>query len=209
MKVNLLYICLVAVFLLVNGSGLLLAQSNLSDTLMKEKPKSDNYETAILAGGCFWCVESEFRGLHGVLYTSPGYMGGELIDPKYEDIATGRTGHAEIVEIIFDPELITYSEIIEHFLINAHDPTQIDRQGVDIGTQYRSAIFYMDEDQKHLAESLIEKINNDNIYGSPVVTELQNATSLWPAEEYHHQYYEKYKERTGRTHIRLLNKKKP
>ena len=106
--------------------------------IMSEKPTDDIYATATFGGGCFWCLESEFRAMDGVLFTAVGYMGGETNDPTYRDITTGRTGHAEVVEITYDPEKISFEELTKFFLNEAHDPTQLNRQGVDVGTQYRS-----------------------------------------------------------------------
>ena len=112
---------------------------NQGEDLMTEQP--ENHPTAIFGGGCFWCLESEFRALNGVLYTRVGYMGGDKNDPSYNDVTTGETGHAEVVEVTFDPDKISYRNLVEFFLTKAHDPTQVNRQGVDVGTQYRSEIF--------------------------------------------------------------------
>ncbi len=172
----------------------------LSDDLMESKP--DDYPVAILAGGCFWCLESEFRGKDGVLYTRVGYIGGSLDNPRYEDMHDGKSGHAEAVEITYDPDQITYEGLLDYFFTKAHDPTQLNRQGVDVGTQYRSTVFYLDEEQKKAAQAMIEKVTKDGVYKKPIVTTLEPATTFWLAENYHQQYYEKYEEKYGKPHIR-------
>lgn len=173
--------------------------------LMNQKP--DNYPVAILAGGCFWCTESEFRAIDGVLYTRVGYAGGETDNPTYEQITTGKTGHAEATEVTYDPQKISFEELLTFFLTKAHDPTQLNRQGVDVGTQYRSAVFYADEEQKRIAEKVIAKINADKVYKKPIVTTLEPLETFWLGEDYHQQYYEKYEDKTGAPHIRVMLKK--
>lgn len=172
---------------------------------MTEKPSS--YPAATFAGGCFWCTESEYRALNGVLHTRVGYMGGKLENPTYKDISTGKTGHAEVVEITYDPTRISYENLVEFFLTKAHDPTQLNRQGVDIGTQYRSAIFYANDDEKQIAHALIDRLAAEKHYKKPVVTTLEPRSTFWNAEEYHQQYYEKYEAENGVPHIRVAQKK--
>jgi len=176
----------------------------IASTILPELPENAPY--ASFAGGCFWCIESEFRRLEGVLYTRSGYEGGNTENPTYEQIGTGRTGHAETTEIYYDPEKISYAELLEHFLTLAHDPTDLNGQGVDRGTQYRSAIFYHDPAQKEQAERMIEAVNNQKYWKKPIVTEVVPHTKFWPAEGYHQQYYEKYEGKTGVPHIRALYK---
>lgn len=178
----------------------------VSKTIRKEKP--NNLPIATLAGGCFWCLESEFRALEGVVFTISGYTGGELDNPTYQDITTGKTGHAEVTDIYYDPDIITYKELVDYFLRQAHDPTQLNRQGVDRGTQYRSAIFYHNDEQKKIAENAIQRAEDEKIWKDKIVTTLEPLDKFWPAEEYHQQYYEKYEESNGRPHIRVLLKKK-
>lgn len=178
----------------------------VSKTIRSEKP--ENLPVATLAGGCFWCLESEFRALEGVVYTVSGYTGGDLENPTYQDITTGKTGHAEATDIYFDPDIISYRELVDYFLRQAHDPTQLNRQGVDVGTQYRSAIFYHDEEQKKVAEESILAASEDKVWKDKIVTTLEPLTKFWPAEDYHQQYYEKYEEKNGRPHIRVLLKNK-
>lgn len=179
---------------------------DVADTIKTEKP--DNLPVATLAGGCFWCLESEFRALDGVVYTVSGYTGGDLKNPTYQDITTGKTGHAEAVDIYYDPDVISYRELVDFFFRKAHDPTQLNRQGVDVGTQYRSAVFYHNEEQKKVTEEAIEAAANDKVWKDKIVTQIVPAQKFWPAEEYHQQYYEKYEEKTGKPHIRVLMKNK-
>ncbi len=173
--------------------------------LMNDKP--NGYPIATLAGGCFWCTESEYRALDGVLHTRVGYMGGQSLNPSYKDITTGRTGHAEVVEVTFDPEKISYNDLLIFFLTKAHDPTQLNRQGVDVGTQYRSAIFPHDAEQEAIAAQAIKDINASGHYKDPIVTTIEPLGTFWQGEDYHQQYYEKYEEDNGRKHIRVLLKK--
>lgn len=148
-------------------------------------------ETATLAGGCFWGVEELIRQLPGVIDTTVGYTGGTLAKPRYEDVKTGRTGHAESIEIEFDPERISYEEILRYFF-RLHDPTTLNRQGNDIGTQYRSAIFVHDAKQREVAERVKSEVNASGKWPRPVATEIVDATEFWPAEEYHQDYLQKY-----------------
>lgn len=186
---------------LASSDGLLVKGGDL----MSEKP--EGYPSAVFGGGCFWCVESEFRALDGVKFTRVGYMGGDLESPTYRDITTGETGHAEVVEVTYDPSDISYKELVEFFLTRAHDPTQLNRQGVDEGTQYRSVIFYGDEEQKQVADKVIAEVNKSGRYDTPVVTQLVRAGTFWEGEEYHQQYYEKYKAEKGVDHLRVILKK--
>jgi len=177
----------------------------VAETIKPEKP--DNYPIATLAGGCFWCLESEFRALDGVVFTISGYSGGHVENPTYRDITTGKSGHAEVTDVYYDPKIISYTEIVDYFLRKAHDPTQLNRQGVDVGTQYRSAVFYHDETQKQIAEEVISKVNADKAWKDSIVTTLEPLQKFWPAEDYHQQYYDKYEKANGRPHIRVLLKK--
>ncbi|PKO92075.1 MAG: peptide-methionine (S)-S-oxide reductase [Betaproteobacteria bacterium HGW-Betaproteobacteria-1] len=143
---------------------------------------------AILAGGCFWCLEPVFTQLAGVRKVVSGYTGGFASDPTYKQVCTGTTGHAEAIEIHFDPATISFEQLLEVFF-TAHDPTTPNRQGNDIGTQYRSAIFYMDDEQKTIAEQMIAKVDAENWWPDPVVTEVTSASTFYPAEDYHQYYY--------------------
>ena len=144
-------------------------------------------ETAIFAGGCFWGLEHLFMQQDGVLKTEAGYTGGNLNEPSYQDVCSGTTGHAEAVRIVFDPSLVSYEELVKMFF-EIHDPTQVNRQGADTGTQYRSVVFYTSEEQKITSERLVAFLNDR---GYRVVTDIEPASAFWPAEDYHQQYYEK------------------
>ena len=145
-------------------------------------------ETAAFGAGCFWGVEVEFRNTPGVVDALAGYMGGDLDNPSYEDVCTGATGHAEVVEVKFDPEEVSYDELLERFW-DLHDPTQLNRQGPDIGTQYRSAIFVADDEQKRAAEASREAAQAR--FQRPIATTIEPASSFWKAEDYHQRYLEK------------------
>lgn len=145
-------------------------------------------EIAILAGGCFWCLEAVYQEMEGVRSVESGYIGGRLPDPTYEQVCSGATGHAEAVRIAFDPEQTSYREILEVFFA-IHDPTTLNRQGNDVGTQYRSAVFYLDEQQRATAEELIRELSTENIWDSPIVTELEPAGTFYKAEDYHQNYF--------------------
>lgn len=187
---------------LANGGVL----NHQGEDLIAEKP--ENFPIATFAGGCFWCLESEIRALNGVLYTRAGYEGGAMQSPTYHDVTTGTTGHAEVVEVTFDPSKISYEKLVEFFLTKAHDPTQINRQGVDVGTQYRSEIFVHDEQQEKIANDVIARINAQKIYKNPIATRVSPSSTFWEAEEYHQQYYEKYERANGQPHIRVFLKQK-
>ena len=148
-----------------------------------------NTETATLGAGCFWCVEAVFVELKGVSSVLPGYMGGEVKDPTYKEICTGTTGHAEVAQIEFDPSIISFAEILEVFWMT-HDPTTLNRQGADVGTQYRSAIFYHNEGQKEEAEFYKNKLEEQNVFPNPIVTEIVPFEVFYEAEDYHNDYYE-------------------
>jgi peptide-methionine (S)-S-oxide reductase len=147
-------------------------------------------EVATLAGGCFWCLEAIYREVKGVQRVLSGYTGGEKIDPTYEDVCGDKTGHAEAVDITFFPDVISYREILEIFF-TIHDPTTRNRQGNDIGTQYRSAIFYHNESQRVIAEQVIKEINKAHIWDKHIVTELKPYTRFYSAEDYHRAYFER------------------
>jgi peptide-methionine (S)-S-oxide reductase len=151
-------------------------------------------EKAIFAAGCFWGVESAFRKVKGVISTRVGYTGGHFENPSYEDVCSHKTGHAEAVEVTYDPSIISYEELLEVFW-KIHDPTTLNRQGWDVGTQYRSAIFYHNEEQKTQAEASKEKKNKSGIFKKEIVTEITAASTFYEAEEYHQQYNEKNKRR--------------
>jgi peptide-methionine (S)-S-oxide reductase len=145
---------------------------------------------ATFGAGCFWGVEAAFRKINGVVETSVGYMGGYLEKPTYEDVCTNKTGHAEVVQVTFDENEISYDELLDIFF-EIHDPTQLNKQGPDIGTQYRSVIFYHSEEQRIIAEKRIQDLQSSGKYKKPIVTELKKTEIFYPAEEYHQRYLEK------------------
>ncbi len=145
-------------------------------------------EIAVLAGGCFWCTEAVYSELAGVLSVRPGYAGGHTPNPTYEEVCTGATGHAEAVEIRFDPSQTSFAEILTVFF-STHDPTTLNRQGNDVGTQYRSAIFYRDEPQRVAARAMIDRLTAERVFRRPIVTELVGDARFFPAEEHHRNYF--------------------
>ena len=145
-------------------------------------------EIATLAGGCFWCVEAVFDDLKGVHAVESGYMGGKTLNPTYDDICTGRTGHAEVIRVSFDPAEVSYADILRVFF-TIHDPTTLNRQGNDSGTQYRSAIFYHSEAQQNTAAEIIAEITREALYRDKIVTEVSAASTFYIAEQYHQEYF--------------------
>jgi peptide-methionine (S)-S-oxide reductase len=154
-------------------------------------PASAGEQVAVLAGGCFWCVEAVYKQLDGVLAVTSGYAGGAAAAADYETVSSGRTDHAETVEIRFDPRRISFGELLKVFFSIAHDPTQRDRQGPDVGRQYRSVIFYADDEQKRVAEAYIEQLNKARVFDAPIVTELEPLERFYAAEPYHQDYAER------------------
>lgn len=150
----------------------------------------EKLDTATFAAGCFWCVDAQFKELNGVEKVISGFTGGTVPNPSYQQVCTGTTGHAEACNIIYNPSVISYDELLAAFFV-AHDPTQLNRQGNDVGTQYRSAIFYHNAQQKHLAEYYINRLNEEKAYPNPVVTQVQPYTIFYKAEGYHQDYYAK------------------
>jgi peptide-methionine (S)-S-oxide reductase len=150
-------------------------------------------EIATLGGGCFWCTEAVFLEIKGVVEVVPGYSGGYVKNPTYQQVTTGRTGHAEVIQVKFNPEIISYREILEIFF-TMHDPTTLNRQGADVGTQYRSVIFYHSEEQRKVAEGFIKELNETNIFNLPIVTRLEPFKEFYEAEDYHKNYYERNRE---------------
>jgi peptide-methionine (S)-S-oxide reductase len=145
-------------------------------------------EITTLGGGCFWCVEAVFDGLEGVMSVESGYMGGQTANPTYEEVCSGQTGHAEVVQVTFDPAVVSYREILEVFFV-VHDPTTLNRQGNDVGTQYRSAIFYRSPEQKRAAEETIARLDGAKLWDAPIVTEIAPAGAFYEAEGYHQEYF--------------------
>jgi len=153
-------------------------------------PSATEREIATLAGGCFWCLEAVYDGLKGVESVESGYMGGKTPDPSYEDVCSGGTGHAEVVRITFDPAVVSYRELLEIFFV-IHDPTTLNRQGNDVGTQYRSAIYYHSPEQKETARQVIAQLNRADVHDGPIVTEITPASTFYMAEAYHQEYFER------------------
>lgn len=147
-------------------------------------------ETVVFGGGCFWCTEAVFKRLRGVKSVLPGYAGGVTDNPTYDEVSSGKTGHAESVKIEYDPKMVKYEDLLTVFF-GSHDPTTVNRQGNHIGTQYRSVIFYTTPEQKERAENFIKEINNSNSFGAPVVTEIQPLAKFYEAENYHKDYFAK------------------
>ena len=153
-----------------------------------EKNINQNIEKATFGAGCFWCVEAVFQEVEGVLDVRAGYTGGETENPTYEEVCSGRTGHAEVIQIDFDSSKVGYEELLDLFWIS-HDPTTLNRQGADVGTQYRSAIYYHSDSQKVMAEKSIDNANNIKLYSNPIVTEISVLDTFYIAENYHQDYY--------------------
>ena len=171
------------------------SSSNESNAKTEEKEKvmtidRDKYSVATVAGGCFWCMEPPFERLDGVVSVVSGYSGGTEVNPTYQQVAGGRTSHTESVEILFDPEVISYEKILEVFWMNI-DPTQVDGQFADRGKQYRTAIFYHDDEQKAQAEASKKKLEESGKFDKPIFTEIEAFTAFYPAEDYHQDYYKK------------------
>jgi peptide-methionine (S)-S-oxide reductase len=153
-------------------------------------------DTATFAGGCFWCIETTMNRLKGVEKVISGYTGGKTRNPTYKDICSGSTGHAEAVQVVYDPTLVDYNILLTVFFA-MHDPTTLNRQGADIGTQYRSAIFYHNAEQKDMAEKFIQKLTEDRIFSRPIVTEVTALGEFYPAEDYHQDYYNQNKDKNS------------
>ena len=175
--------------------------NSFSDVVALPDPIVDNplasakgAETAVLAGGCFWGIQGVFARLKGVLRATSGYSGGAAETAQYQRVCSGRTGHAESVEVMFDPSVISFGQILKIFFSVAHDPTQLNRQGPDVGTQYRSAIFYTTEDQKKISEAYVQQLDSAGVFGHPIVTQIVPLNAFYPAEEYHQDYIDHHPE---------------
>lgn len=153
-----------------------------------QNKKTANLETITLGGGCYWCVEAVYENLDGVKSVVSGFSGGKVANPTYEEVCTGTTGHAEVVQITYDKNVTDINEIFKVFF-TVHDPTTLNRQGADVGTQYRSVIFYKNEEQRKAAQSIIAELNKAKVYNSPIVTKVEPFTKFYKAEDYHQNYY--------------------
>ncbi len=160
---------------------------------MDKVESGSRLEVATLASGCFWCTEAVFQKIRGVVKVKTGYSGGSMLNPTYEQVSTGTTGHAEAVQIMFDPRIISFREVLEIFFAT-HDPTTLNRQGADVGHQYRSAIFYHNDEQKSIAKEVIEELTSEKTFDSPIVTEVEPFKAFYKAEDYHKDYFKKHPE---------------
>ena len=159
---------------------------------MKNEQKN-SVEVATLGGGCFWCIEAAFQEIRGVINVESGYAGGTTASPTYEQVCTGTTGHAEVVQVTFDPNIISFKDLLEVFF-TAHNATTLNRQGADVGTQYRSVIFYHNERQKKIAEQIIKKFDAAKVWDDPIVTQVEPLKNFYKAEEYHRRYFGRHRE---------------
>jgi peptide-methionine (S)-S-oxide reductase len=160
----------------------------LSSSVFSQNKKASNLETITLGGGCYWCVEAVYENLDGVKSVVSGFSGGKTANPTYEEVCTGTTGHAEVVQITYDKNITDINEIFKVFF-TVHDPTTLNRQGADVGTQYRSVIFYKNAEQKKAAESIIAELNKAKVYNNPIVTKVEPFKVFYKAEDYHQNYY--------------------
>ena len=170
---------------------LLFIHSELKSSLLQHtqmEKREAGSKIAVFAGGCFWCTEAIFNELKGVQQVVSGYTGGKVVNPTYEQVCSGKTGHAECTQIFYDPKQISFAELLEVFWMT-HDPTTLNQQGADVGTQYRSAIFYTDEDQRQEALAYKAKLEKEKIWNDPIVTEITRFEKFYPAEKYHQEYY--------------------
>jgi peptide-methionine (S)-S-oxide reductase len=170
------------------GAGIHTNRKMVSMTVNDGQSVGSRTEIATLGGGCFWCLEAVYDELRGVQQVESGYSGGEVPDPTYRQVCTGTTGHAEVVQVTFDPEVVSFREILEVYF-TIHDPTTLNRQGADVGPQYRSAIFYHDEDQRRVAEQVISDLEAEGVWDDPIVTEVTPFDTYYVAEDYHQEYY--------------------
>ncbi len=177
-------------------------QSKEKTQIILMNQENKKIEVATLAGGCFWCTEAIFLELNGVEKVVPGYTGGSTKNPDYKEICTGTTGHAEAIEITFDANKISFQELLEIFFAT-HDPTTLNRQGADVGTQYRSEIFYHSEEQKNSAEEYISFLDKSKVFKNPVVTQISQAPIFYEAEDYHKNYYQRNKEQSYCSYVIL------
>lgn len=177
----------------INSVALEFSPEGIGSKAEKAKTSMEELQTAIFAAGCFWGVEDKFGQIEGVVRTTVGYTGGTLENPSYQQVCRGNTGHAEAVRILFDPSVVSYEEILDAFF-RLHDPTQLDRQGPDFGSQYRSVIFYQSEDQKKASERKIDRLEKSGCFHAPIVTRIVPASEFYPAEEYHQKFYQKLKQ---------------
>lgn len=179
-------------YLITVSAVILIGAMTIFGTEKMKNEMSDKSEAALekatFGAGCFWCVEAMFLNVKGVTSVVSGYSGGSIKNPSYKEICTGRTGHAEVIQVTYDPDIVSYETLLEAFWLS-HDPTQLNRQGADVGTQYRSVIFFHTATQEMLAKEYKNRLNAEDAYGAPVVTEISAFEKFYPAEEYHQDYY--------------------
>jgi len=175
--------------LIVSAFILLAIVANGQGKPAKGNMETSKYETVTLGSGCFWCTEAIYSRVNGVISAISGYSGGDIENPTYNQVCTGETGHAEVVQVVYDPEIITFAKILEIFF-KTHNPTTLNRQGADIGTQYRSVIFYHTDEQKRVAEEVKEMLSKSGIWSEPVATSVEPFTGFYKAESYHQDYFE-------------------
>lgn len=173
---------------LLSFQGIAEFSSSGNESMKENMATIEKVETATLGGGCFWCIEAVFNETVGVKSAISGYSGGLVKNPSYREVTTGRTGHAEVVQVTYDPDTISFENILMIFF-SVHDPTTLNRQGADIGTQYRSVIFYHNNSQKEITENFINKLNSDKIFNNVIVTKVEPLLSFYEAEDYHQQYF--------------------
>jgi peptide-methionine (S)-S-oxide reductase len=164
------------------------AQKNTKNVTIENNNNNITMDTATFGAGCFWCVEAQFQLLKGVIMVNSGFEGGTIKNPSYKEVCTGTTGHAEVCQVLYDPTMVSYDELLAAFW-QTHDPTQLNRQGNDMGTQYRSVIFYHNENQKNLAEKYKEELNKSGAWDKPIVTEITPASTFYKADDYHQNYF--------------------
>lgn len=164
------------------------SQNQPKTTVMNNEKNGNGYDTATFGAGCFWCVEAIFQQMKGVISVKSGYSGGETKNPTYKEVCSGETGHAEVCQVVYDPKLVSFKDLLEAFW-QTHDPTTLNKQGNDFGTQYRSVIFYHNEEQKQLAEKYKKELDLSGAFSKPIITQIEPFTVFYPAEDYHQNYY--------------------
>jgi peptide-methionine (S)-S-oxide reductase len=189
LRVSVFTLCACVAFIGAIASNTVRAANTLPDPKVDESPSPTTHqETVVLSGGCFWGVQAVFEHVKGVTKATAGYSGGSVKSPSYEDVSSGQTGHAESVQVICDPSKVTFGQILKVFFSVAHDPTQLNRQGPDVGTQYRSAIFFTNPDQQHIAEAYVDQLTEAKTFSSRIVTQIAPLKAFYRAEDYHQDY---------------------
>jgi methionine-S-sulfoxide reductase len=173
----------------INSASLNFIDQNKFLQMNTDQTNHTSKQVATFGAGCFWCIEACFKDLKGVISVVPGYAGGHKDQPTYKEVCTGQTGHAEVAQVVFDPALVSYDELLEVFWF-VHDPTQLNRQGNDVGTQYRSVIFYHNAAQKDAAEKYLQRLEKEKVWDAPIVTQIVEINNYFEAEAYHHDYFE-------------------